>query len=164
MKDEITLVLAIWGSVISSILFVLKIIEVKKDQAVIWIRAVFGSMQAGGETVSRGFSFRIVNNGRRVAYLREIRVKMRYPTDIKIKGEKGISLRNDKFWLHDVFTGPPIKIEEGQQQHFSVWITLSDKRCYEGAIAEVVTTTGRRFKSKVIDLFENDNLGHDTYV
>lgn len=56
------------------------------------------------------------------------------------------------------------KLEEGQQRHFSEWVTVSDPRSYAGAVAEVVTTTGRKYRSPVVDLFANNDLGHDSFV
>ena len=156
----VTFVLAVWGSVIATILFAIKVAEVRRDRAALWIRACFGSTDG----VSRGFSFRIVNRGRRVAYVREVRVRMRYRTDITIEGRKGPSIGNDTFWLHDVFSGDPIKLDEGEQKHFSEWVTLADRRCYLGGIAEVVTTSGNRYRSRVFDLFQRDDLGPDEFV
>ena len=163
MSNTLTFILALWGSILSTVLFVFKVYEVRADRAAIWIRARFGSMSGGPECVERGLSIRIVNRGRRTAYIREVRVRMRRPTDIKMEGE-GTSLGNTRFWLHQPWGTDPIELDEAQQKHFSKWVGLKDQRCYVGAVAEVVTTTGRCFRSKVVDLFENDDLGQDTVV
>ena len=62
-----------------------------------------------------------------------------------------------KFRLHEPWVTSPLKPDEAQQKHFSTWVELKDKRCYAGAVAEVVTTTGRCFRSKVADFLDNDH-------
>jgi hypothetical protein len=166
MKDSITLGLAILGSLLSSILFVIKIIELKRDSASLWIRARWGSrIISNNKSVSRGLSFRIVNSGRRVAYIREVRIKLQYKNDIFNSNDNSTSIGNDTFWFHDVFDGDPIALGEGQQKHFSAFLQLSDQRNFEeNSYAEVITTVGRRYRSKIVDLFEDDDLGHDSFV
>ena len=165
MRESITLILSIWGAVLSSILFAIKLTKLNKDRAKIWIRARWGTRTTdyNGKT-ERGLSFRIVNRGRRIAYIREVLIRMRYKTDIQMDHQVGVSLGNDKIWLFDVFDGEPLKLTEGEQKHYSAWINLKDERCYSGAVAEVITTVGEKYKSKVIDTFENDNLGPDNFT
>jgi len=166
MKDTITLILAILGSVLSSILFIIKIIEIKRDRASLWIRARWGSsIFSDDEKTVRGLSFRIVNTGRRVAYIREVRIKLFYKNNIYDEEEGTTSLGNDTFWFFNVFDGDPIELSEGQQKHFSTLLRLGDERNFDkDSYAEVVTTVGKLYRSKIIDLFKDDKLGHDSFV
>jgi hypothetical protein len=67
---------------------------------------------------------------------------------LRIEGPSELST---VFWMH--------------RGDFSEWVTLSDHRSYAGAIAEVVTTAGRKYRSPILDLLLDDNnLGPDSYA
>jgi hypothetical protein len=77
------------------------------------------------------------------------------------------SIGNDKIWLFPRSgdqRDSTITLLEGEQSHLSDWVTLKSARDFVGARAEVVTTAGRCYKTRVIDLFEEHSLGPDTWV
>jgi len=90
---------------------------------------------------------------------------MYYENDIYNEEDGSTSHGNDTFWFFNVFDGDPIQLEEGQQKHFSTSLQLGDERNFDkDSYAEFVTTIGKLYRSKIIDLFKDDELGHDSFV
>jgi hypothetical protein len=158
IPPDYTLLIAMWGAALSTLLSLVKLIEFYRERPRVLIRAEFGSETLHWDTTRapwRGLCVRLVNVGRRNAFIREVRIKLRGNTDICTleNGRTTVSLGNHTHWLLCPFPLPeeptPLKLEEGEQHVFSEDIGLKDERLFEGAECVVELTSGKKVRSQV---------------